>query len=77
MRQQTKITLLSIQAVALLTGLLSCGAMATYVWWTLVRGTRFCGTPRSWVALLSFLAIVLFSSLVGTLRLIIKNKSAV
>jgi hypothetical protein len=76
MRLQTKTTLLSIFALALLAGLLSSVSMATYVWWTWHQGNHFCATPLSGVVELLFVAMVLFLCLVGTLRLLIKKKNA-
>jgi len=76
-QQQTKRTLLSILAVMFAAGLLSSGGWATYVWWLWHRGNRFCTTPLSVAISFAFVAIVCFSVLVGTVRLLAKKKNAV
>jgi predicted lysophospholipase L1 biosynthesis ABC-type transport system permease subunit len=76
MQQRIKTALLSILAFVLLAGLLSSVGMATKVWWTYRHGYHFCSTPSSWLLTLSFVAIVCFLCLVGTLRLLVKKQNA-
>jgi hypothetical protein len=76
MQQLIKTPLLSTLAFVLLLGLLLSGGRAIYVWWTWHHGNHFCATPLSDGVVLWFVAFVLFSCLVGTLRLLAKKKNA-
>jgi len=74
MQQQSKTALLSILGCLLLTGVMLSSGRATYVWWTWHQGNHFCATPLSDAVVLWFVAFVLFSCLVGTLRLLAKKE---
>ncbi len=76
MRGRATYSLLFVLAILFSVGLVVSAGRASYVWWSWHHGNHFCSTPISGAFELAFVAFLLFSFLILTLRAMAKKKNA-